>query len=904
MIGDEQLSPSIRLVLSLARVLLAVLRPAVPPPLRERWREEWLAEIDHAGTQFQHRRWGAARLSKFVWGTVSDAARLRRLPRAPAVRERTPAFESIGQDLRQAARGLAAAPTFTLTVVGSLALGLAANTAAFAFLESALFPGLPGASESRRLMSISLERRCHDHRCAMRSSFADLPILREAIPGLTGVTASARLTFPVRARNQAVSVGGALVSANYFDVLGVKVPLGRGFNAAEDAPANGTVAVIGATLWGRVFASDPSVLGEFISVAGHQVRIVGVASDEFGGPPRLGMPAAEIWLPFGMAPLLGVSAPQTGGTSVDVDLGYIGRLAAAASREEVALQAQAAAARIDEAHPEPRKGALLAAVRPVGAKDPSGLLIDVALILIVPLVVLVIACINAANLLLVRGHQRSRDIAVRLALGASRWRIVRELLIECLLLSLFSAALTIPLVYGAVRGVESLVPLPLRVDLSTIAFAVATAVASVLVFGLVPALRLSAARPGPSLAGRDNTGSSRSRVRRGLVVAQVALSLGLLATGSQLINAVALRAGMTAASDPKRLLLVSFDLTQFRLPSATIGEFYDAILERVRQIPGVERAGLAVAETFRGVPGSGLTMWLPGTGADDGRYILGGYAGGDLFSAIGLRLLQGRGFEPADRTAMPRVAVISRAAAQWHFGGEALGRVIRIAPAGRKSDAAHEVQIVGVIESARDPIYVRTPDAAIPFLYLPSRLGDEPALTLYVRAADSPFALLPAIRQAVDSVDPRVPFVSTETLADRRFKNQTEERLAAQGLTALGILALALAAGGLYGMVGYIVSIRRREVGVRMALGANPLGIVRLMLAYGLSLAAIGAAVGGGLALLVSAWLRSSMPGIPPLNAIAVLVPAALLGVTMLVASFIPARRAARVDPLIVLRQE
>jgi putative ABC transport system permease protein len=586
---------------------------------------------------------------------------------------------------------------------------------------------------------------------------------------------------------------------------------------------------------------------------------------------------------------------------------FIGRLGPSVSADEVRAQAQMAVTRLEALRAD-GKGGTTIAIRPAGVKSTSGIPLEIAAIMLVPAIVLLIACVNAANLLLVRGQQRSRDIAVRLALGASRWRIVRELLIECVLLAVLSAALTVPFVIFAVRGLESLLPVPLRVDPGVIVFAVAASLASVLLFGLAPALRLSRDQPAPALGSRAASGYSRSRLRKGLVVAQVAVSIGLLATGSQLIDAVAALSRITGAADPERLLLVSFDLTQFQLQPAAQDAFYGTILERVRQIPGVERAGMARASavwTFGGGSAfAGVSMWLPGAAPKDGRYLIGGYAGGDLFDAIGLRLLQGRAFEPKDRVGRPRTALVSRAAAERYFNGHAVGQTVRVAAPNTPYESADDVEIVGVIESARDPNYMRTPDAAIAAMYLPVRQDREPALALYVRAAGAPHTLLPAIRRAVDASDARVPFAWTGTLLDRRYDRQSEERLAAEGLTILGFFAIALATSGLYGMVSFIVSTRRREVGVRMALGARPRGILALMLNQGLRMAGTGAAIGGALALFLSGWLRSTMHGIPPLDGLALAAPAALLVAATLAASLVPARRAARVDPLVVLREE
>ena len=289
-------------------------------------------------------------------------------------------------------------------------------------------------------------------------------MLRDGLGGLSGLAGASRTSMAIGARGQAAMVRGALVSANYFEVLGVAVPLGRGFTPDEERPANAAVAVIGHGMWQRMFAGDPSALGDFITVGGHAVRIVGVASSTFGVPARWGMQPIEVWLPWGFAPTIGADRPSTGlraGLVFDIDA--IGRIDSSASLELVQAQAPAAAARVAATRAD---GTHTHRTRrdPVRRENLPGAALDIAGTLLVPVIVLAIACINAANLLLVRGQQRTRDIAVRLAIGASRGRIAREVLIESLLLALLSGGVAVAIGVVSIRAVESLVPLPLRID--------------------------------------------------------------------------------------------------------------------------------------------------------------------------------------------------------------------------------------------------------------------------------------------------------------------------------------------------------------------------------------------------------------------------------------------------------
>ena len=395
-----------------------------------------------------------------------------------------------------------------------------------------------------------------------------------------------------------------------------------------------------------------------------------------------------------------------------------------------------------------------------------------------------------------------------------------------------------------------------------------------------------------------------------LVAVQVALSISLLATGAQLITAVRQLAGATGIEDASRLLLVSFDLSQLNATPARTEAFYNRLLEQARRLPGIERAGLGGTGALWTLgmgrsQNNSVVIWVPGASLRFQPVLLGGYAGGDLIEAAGLQLVAGRLFTAADRGRPPRVAIVNQTAAAQYFGGAALGRVIRVAPRDGTYETAREVEIVGVIKPTLDPQYVQDPvDPTVSAIYVPERLRHEPALTLYVRTREGAAPVLPALQRAVSSIDPAVPILKSATLSQQRFDRDIEGRLAAQELTVLGVLGLALAAGGLYGMVSFLVASRRREIGVRMALGARPQGIVQLMLATGMRTALAGAGIGAAIAVAVSVLIRAQMYGVPPIDILALVGASTLLVGAILLATVIPARAAARVDPLVVLRED
>jgi predicted permease len=587
------------------------------------------------------------------------------------------------------------------------------------------------------------------------------------------------------------------------------------------------------------------------------------------------------------------------------DIEYVGRLAHGASLQQVQSEANVFAARII---PAAESGAQPSAqVRRFGFKDPSEALGALALVMPLPLLVLGIACLNATSLLLARATYRSRDTIVRLALGASRWRIVRHVLTESALLALTAAGASVPLTIWSIGLVQPHVPMSVPIDWHVLGFTVLATAGSAVLFGLLPALRAGAWRAllplGSSRPG--DTGPRAPRLRKALVIVQVAVSLALLATGGQSLSSVAAIISETGADDPERLLIASFDLDKLTFSEEEGTAFYRRVLDRVAAMPQVEAAGLARPRalwTFgMGSGSSSVVVWLPEKAPDKKRWhYVGGYIAGDLFRAAGLELLQGRGFTPQDASERPRVAIVNRPMAERLFDGVALGRTIRVAGSGRHEESI-EVRIVGVVEPTIERSYSPVP---VPALYLPAPFEYEPALALYVRSRSSMETLVPALYAAVRDVDPRVPFVDAGTLQARFEDRNMEEHILASGATILGGVAMLLATAGLYGLFSFIVSLRQREIGVRMALGAEPSAVQRLVLHQAMRLAGWGAAIGGLGAIVAGAIVSANIYGTASIDPLMFLASAAILVVAMLAAGFIPARRASRVDPIVVLRQE
>ncbi len=897
----------------LALAVIRVVASLVPRDARARFLEEWLAEIDHAAGVLARRRGGSLRLLRMSFGALADVVAIRRLDGAPpspplVSRPRGHPFNGFMQDVRYAVRVLTGAPGFAFGVIGSLALGIAVNAAAFAIINAMFLRSLPGIEAPRRVVRIELCRWTQHGGCIWEtSSYDDYLLMRGLLKGVAGLSARAQAQVAGRVRGEALTLRAGFVSPNYFDVLGARLPLGRGFAPAE---ANQPVAIISHDLWRRQFHENPAILGEAIDIGQVSLRIVGVAPADFLGATGAGG-GREVWMPFGLfdaaASPMRVSPFSAPRAADQHYIEYVGRLAPDASLASVRAEVEVFAATTLGARRPDARSRYGARVNRFALRDWTSdrVLEAVAVIMPLPLLVLGIACLNAASLLLARATYRRRETTVRLALGATRWRVMRYVLLESGLLALAAGACSVPATIWVIRVTEPFMPMSIPIDWHVLAFTAGIAAAAALLFGVLPALRASSRNLALGSSRPGDSGTGAPRLRHALVLIQIAASLGLLATGTQSIGAVSALIAATGAQDPERLLLASFDLDHLRMRPEQGQDFYRQLLDRVGHLPQVEAAGLAPGNglwTFgRGMSSAAVLVWRPEDDPKKGSVYLGGYAGGRIFDAVGLKVVQGRGFQPEDVAPRPRVVVVNQPLAERIFGGTGvLGRSIRVSATRRYEDAV-EVQIVGVIEPTIERSYSPKP---VPAIYLPAPLQYEPALTLYVRSRTPLADLVPDLRQAVAAIDPRVPFVDLASLRTRTEQRNLEERMLALGATILGAVALVLATAGLYGLFSFIVSLRQREIGVRMALGARPAAVLQLVLWQAMRLALWGSAIGGVTAIAGGAIVNANIFGTPSIDPLMVLASAGILLLAMLAAGFMPAWRASRLDPLVVLKQE
>lgn len=875
----------------LLRPLLWLIARIVPSSLRGHWLEEWRAEFAHA-------RW------TMVLGAPKDAWALRAAePRVPGLRANP--LQGFPQDVRYALRGLLTSPAFALAVVLSLSVGIGANVVAFSFINAIMFRPFDGVTDQHELVKV--EPAATIARTGYPASLAAAGVEREVrleqlarvFTTLSDVSAGRDVKFASLVNGEAATTPGALVSASYFAVLGVHPSAGRVFHPDEDTPGAHPVVIISDTAWERWFRRDPSAIGRTISVNGAALEIIGVAPKDFTGTRRRSDSDSrpDLWVPFSMAELTlrdsrGFPAPLESAQLTWFE--YIGRRRPGVSLASVEPEAAVFGARLKLAGSD--KFAYSVYVSRVWQVDPEEAAPQLVAFMAIPLLVLAIACVNAGNLMLARSARQLRDWTVRLAIGASRWRVVRQVLTEAMLLAAAAAGLGLVLARWAMDVITRYVPLSVPVDVRVAVFAIAIAGLAALAFSLGPALGL-VARAGRRMTPAASAGTSRSRVRFALVAAQAALSLGLLVTGIQFTRtAFTDNPNAAAIPSPQTLVMTTFDLDPLRLSPEAGDDFYSRLLERIQRLPGVADAGLSTTGLINGAfYGSGRRMWAP-NGPAEGQSVLAFQVTDGAFNAIRVPVAAGRTFTEAD-TQQLRTVIVNEPFARRYFDGAAVGRTFRIARGNGTAATATEVSIIGVV----DGIMKRT-DQEPPMVYVPSPLAYEFTRALYVRIDGSGTFSAAALQATVRDVDPRVPVGEVATLRENLDRSNVEFKWLATGAAWLGLAALLLAAAGLYSVVSYIVSLRRQEVGIRLALGAEPATIVTMIIRQALVPTLIGAVVGAGAAAAAGALIRSRLYGASPADPLAFAAAGVLMVAVMTVASWIPARHAGRVDPLTVLR--
>jgi putative ABC transport system permease protein len=811
-------------------------------------------------------------------------------------------MRSIWQDLRYATRVLAKSPGFAAVAVLTLALGIGANTAIFTVVYGVLLRPLPFPQPDRIVQLAEAFREDSDE---MDLSWNELEHLREYGQLFEHIAGYTDMGFNLATGTEAEHVRGVPASAEYFQVLGVRPALGRDFLPEEDRGEGQRVAILSHELWLRRFGGEPGLIGRKILLSGDAYTVVGVMPAGFD--PRANSELnpgtrADVWVPLALV------AKSAGSGE---NLAVIARLNATVTTAQLLSQMDVVTRDFRVRYPNVVGQELVMSFRPYQAMIGLGMRPFLLVLLGAIGFVLLIACANVANLFLARGSSRGREIAVRVAMGASRGRLIRQLLTESLLIALAGGALGLVVAYAGLSSLLATAPVNLprvsdiRLDGWVFVFAFLISIATGAAFGVAPALYATKTNLNESLKegeGRASAGAGRARLRQGLVIGELALSLVLL-TGAGLMIATFERLMSTSPGfDPHHVLTMQFWMTGSKYASAPeVMKFYRAVEQRIEGLPGVTAGGVVAAglPLERGgnngvrIAGAKESEWIN----MDYREITPGY-----FQSIGTPLKQGRGITEADSEVSNPVVVINEAAARKYFPDRSsLGEHLYISGV-----LCEVVGVVGDVKSHLD-------QPAEPTTFVPAaqaKLGTSNLFegwfprSIVVRTTGDPLLLSQALREAVAATDPLVP-----TGAIRSMDQVLSRSLALRSFMMLllgffGGLALLLASVGIYGVIAFAVSQRTREIGVRMALGARPADVLRMVLREGMTLVGAGVVLGVAASLMLTRLLEGMVYGVRVRDPLIFAAVDLLLVAVSLVACYVPARRATRVDPLVALRYE
>jgi predicted permease len=805
-------------------------------------------------------------------------------------------------DVRCGIRMLAASPGFAALAALTLALGIGANSAIFSILNEVFLRPMPLVPHQDRLVVLGRTLDGRDWQGFTHPGYLEYRARSRAFDGLMAFRdADMNLTCGGEVRRARAT----LVSGNYFGVLDVRAAIGRTFLPEEDqTPGTHPVAIVSHALWARCFVSDPRVLGKTLLLNGAAFTVVGITPEGFVGTELDEFP--DLWIPLMMEGQARPLFPVLNNRLFH-SLKVVGRLSSGIGIDQAQAEMHVlsrALEQVDGRTKRQREVTLSPNVRFTEPEWRAWARQIFSLLMAVAGVVLVIACSNVANLLLARLSARRREIAVRFALGATRLQVIRQFLIESVLLALLGGALGVFIGLAMTRLAESfLETLRFRLGLTVLGFTFLLSLLTAIIMGLAPALQGSKASLVPALKdGATGAEFRSSRVRRLLVVLQVALSLMVIIGAGLFLRTVSNLQRIDLGFETRHLLVVPLDLRPQGYPDSRVQLLQHQIVERLQALPGVESVSLArelpvsgFLSTTREVLVDGRGSSLAGTGikVDEDR------VGTRYFETLGVPIVRGRGFGDSDRNGSPPIAVISESMARRFWPGEdPIGKRFRISQFMSWSPL-HEV--VGVVGDTR---YHRLEHSITPHLYVPLSQNPEVSVTALARTAIDPSRLMEEVRRQVPGLDPSLPLPQVMTLADHLRTSDMDYWLVATFVGLFGALALVLASVGVYSLMSYTVSQQTREIGVRMALGAERRDVVRLVIREALLLALAGVAIGLAGAFASTHAIASQLYGVGAVDPLTFACASALLPVVALLAAYFPARRAVRVEPMAALRYQ
>jgi putative ABC transport system permease protein len=796
-------------------------------------------------------------------------------------------------DVRFALRMMRKSPGVTAVAVVTMALGIGATTAIFSVLNAVLLEPLPYPA-AERLVAIS-EARVTRPGVQSSISVPDYLDWRAQATSFDGLAAYYSMSVVRTDGAEPEHLAAGSVSANFFETLGVVPAAGRGFLPNEEALGEHRVALLGYDYWRRAFGADPEAVGRSILLEGERFEIVGILPAGFHMPLLDAEPA--VWVPLGYGP----DDLQRGAHFMRA----IGRLAPGVDAVQADADLDAVAARLAELYPDENAGHS-ASLTPLREQIVGDVRTPLLVLLGAVALVLAIACANVANLLLARASTRHQEVAVRMALGAARWRVIRQLLLESLAIAIAGGAAGLLLATWSVDALVALYPqglprtAPIGIDLGVLAFAAAISVATGLIFGIVPALQASdvALHEALKSGGRGST-AARNRTSAAFVVVQVALSLVLLVGSGLLLRSLYLLSSVDPGFDPDGVLTARVSLPDSTYEdSARQVEFAYELAARLRQSPGVEAAGVGYPIPFS-QSNLSLSYFRPeqppvdaaATTSANWRPVTPGY-----FQALRMPLLRGRDIADSDGAEAQPVMVVNETLARRCFGDED--------PIGRRLTIGYNdltLEIVGIVGDVRSSTLEREP---APEMFTPFAQTPLSSVAVFARTSGDPGSLAPQVRATVRALDRNLAVYDVQTMAARLSTSLDRQRFSAALLGLFAAVALVLSAVGIYGVMSYTIEKRTREIGVLMALGAQQRDVLRLVVGRGMALALAGVGAGVLGAIVLSRALSGMLYGVSETDPLAFAATTLVLAAVAFVACYIPARRAARIDPAVALRSE
>ncbi len=805
-------------------------------------------------------------------------------------------------DLRFAVRLLLKQPTFTIVAVVTLALGIGLNTAVFSAVDTLLLRPLPGVRAADELVQYfrtypggfdygaNSIPHYRDIRARAKDVFSDVAVWRFS-------------TINLSTAGKPQRVMGVVVSANYFSMLGVVPERGRIFVGAEDEGIGAhPVAVVSHAAWQERFGGDEQIVGKKVILNGSEYTVVGVAPQEFRGHVPLVVP--DIWVPLTQLGQIDPERAQTFENRGNSFLNGVARLAPGVSARQANARLQAIVADLRREFPDHYAESGINLVRQQDAGiDPKmrGAMIGLSAVVgAVVVMLLLIACVNVANLFLARAQDRWREMAVRVSIGARRSVLIRQLLVESLVFAVVAGIAGLGVAWGTIQLVNG-ISLPVDVTFSpnlqlsapVLLMSLLLTIGTGILFGLAPALQATRPSLVPALKGEAPAGGARSRLSRVLVVTQMALSLVLLVCAGLFLRSLGAATAVDKGFNSENLLLAQVDPSLQGYSRERTRQFYVQLTERLQAVPGVTAVGyaeevpLSLGNQQRGVEIPGYVPRENENMSIDYNRVTPGY-----FEAMGIPLVRGRGFAESDDSASAGAAVVNEAFAERFWPGkEAVGQVLK--------QGSREFTVVGLVATGK---YHSLGEQRLPFIYYPQAQLWTGAMIAHVRVNRDPTTLIPVLRSEVAALDADLPVSDVKTMENHLGLALLPSRLAGTVLAAFGLLGLVLAAVGMYGVMAYSISQRTREIGIRIAIGAGRGQVLALMMRQGLQLVAIGGVIGIAVALGASRLIRGVLYGASAVDPLTYFAVPFLLFVVAAAAIWIPARRAATIEPVSALR--